>query len=327
MELVRRGIKFSIVLIGVLLVLAALAWLVWVPGFQEPPYRLDYAWGGKGSAPGLFHDPTGIAVTTDEVFVSDSRNHRIQVFDKQGRFLREFGSEVLGRPMNLEIQGGRLYVADYWNDNISIFSLAGELLAVTGESGSGPGKFKAPGGVAVGPDGSIFVADFYNQRIQQLNPDGSFVLQWGRTGKTGIRGGQFNYPTDVAIDRDGRVYVADGYNDRVQVIATSQTDDRAVLNKWGGPFAMNIFGPFHGWFATVTSVAIGPDGSVFAADFYNDRVQKFTHQGDFLTAFGTPSQGPSHSIIAVAVDEEGSVFAANYDAHRIEKWIPLKPSN
>jgi hypothetical protein len=59
---------------------------------QEPPYSLNLAWGEKGSGPGQFDDPTGIAVTDTEVFVSDARNGRIQVFDHQGHFKREFGT-------------------------------------------------------------------------------------------------------------------------------------------------------------------------------------------------------------------------------------------
>ena len=72
---------------------------------QEPPYSLTLAWGEKGSGPGQFNDPTGIAVTDTEVFISDARNGRIQVFDHQGQFRREFGAPgdgigELGRPMN-----------------------------------------------------------------------------------------------------------------------------------------------------------------------------------------------------------------------------------
>ena len=80
---------------------------------QEPPYSLTLTWGEKGSGPGQFDDPTGIAVTDTEVFVSDARNGRIQVFDHQGHFKREFGTPgdgigELGRPMNLTIHNDKL---------------------------------------------------------------------------------------------------------------------------------------------------------------------------------------------------------------------------
>ncbi len=141
----------------------------------------------------------------------------------------------------------------------------------------------APGGVAVAPNGDLFVAVFYNQRIQQLRPDGSFIRQWGETRQTGAGAGIFNYPTDVALAPDGSLYVADGYNDRIQAFSP----DGNFSHKGGGPFARNISGPFKGWFAVVTSITVDRSGNVFAADFYNHRIQKFSsEEGNFLTAFG-----------------------------------------
>lgn len=301
--------------------LAPLAACAWFPTDREPPYVLTATWGGKGSAPGRFDEPTGIAVAGSEVFVADARNARIQVFDLDGRFLRQFGNrgdepERLGRPMNLAVAGNELYVADYWNDRIMIYSLDGVFLRSVGEKGSGGGQFNAPGGVAVADNGDIYVADFYNHRVQRLDADGHFKYQWGETGDPGWRGGRFSYPTDVVVAADGTIFVADGYNDRVQVFAP----DGRLLRKWGGPFALNIHGPFKGWFATVTAIALGPAGEVFVADFYNDRIQKFTSRGDFLTAFGSAPEGPSHSVMGVAVAADGSVFVTNIDAHRVERW-------
>jgi DNA-binding beta-propeller fold protein YncE len=179
-------------------------------------------------------------------------------------------------------------------------------------------KLNAPGGVAVAPHGDLFVADFYNQRVQQLKADGSFVRQWGSTGKIGVRAGEFNYPTDVALDSNGVLYVADGYNDRIQVFGR----DGKLLRKWGGPYAMNIFGPFNGWFATVTRVTVDNSDKVFVADFYNHRIQKFTADGEFLTSFGAKGAGPGqfNHAIAVAAAEDGTVFAVDFGNNRIQKW-------
>lgn len=298
-------------------ILVLLAVLVWVGGAvnwnQEPPYELVQSWGEKGTGPGQFNDPTGIAVSADEVFVADARNSRIQVFDKQGTFKRAFGNQVLGRPMNLAIAGDRLYVPDYFKDVIHVFTLDGEYRrAIAAEDG-----LHSPGGQAVRPDGTLLVADTYGQRVVQLAPDGKVLKSWSGTG---IGSGDFNYPTDVAIVPDGGFYVADGYNDRVQQFGP----DGEFIRKWGGPFAMNLFGPFKGWFATVTSVAVGPDGAVYAADFYNDRIQKFTAEGSFLSAFGTPAQDPGHSEMAVAVDADGTLWSANFAGNRVEKWRPAQ---
>ena len=201
-----------------------------------------------------------------------------------------------------------------------MFGLDGTPRRSIGKAGKGPGEFNAPGGVAVAGNGDLYVADFYGQRIQQLHADGSFVRQWGHTGKVGIRAGEFNYPTDVALADEGSLYVADGYNDRVQVFGPNGK----FLRKWGGPFGMNVFGPFNGWFATVTRITIDPDGNVFVADFYNNRVQKFSPDGAFLSTFGTKGTGPGQfeKAIAVAVARNGTVFVADFANNRIQKWKP-----
>lgn len=303
-----------IILTLVVLALAGLALGGAINWNREPSYELVASWGGKGSEPGKFSDPTGIAVSADEIFVADARNQRIQVFDKQGEFKRAFGQDKLGRPMNLAVAGDRLYAPDYFKDVIHVFSLAGDYRRGI-EAADG---FDSPGGVAVYHDGSLLVADTYAQRIVHINPNGKILRAWGTPGKVGTGAGEFSYPTDVALGPGGGFYVADGYNDRVQQFGTNGE----FVRKWGGPFAMNVFGPFKGWFATATSVATGPDDGVFVADFYNDRIQKFTAEGDFLTAFGTPAEGAGQSEIAVAVDADGTVWTTNFANNRVEQWRP-----
>jgi len=320
MNILKR-ILFTILFI--LTGLASTVYLVWIPAPQEPPYSLVKSWGEKGTEPGQFNEPTGIAVTNDEIFVSDSRNKRVQVFDFDGNFKRILGNGDLSegqltRPMNLTITNNVLYVADYFNDQINVYALNGTYKRSIGESGSNDGQFSAPGGVAVADNGDVFVADFYNQRAQQLRADGQFVRQWGVTGQIGVFDGKMNYPTDVAIGKDNTLYIADGYNDRI----LAYNINGELIHKWGGPLAMNIFGPFNGWFATVTGVAVGPQGNVFVADFYNDRVQKFTPDGKFLNKFGIKSTGTTHTAIAVAIASDGTVFVADYANHQVQKWKP-----
>jgi DNA-binding beta-propeller fold protein YncE len=303
-----------------LITLVGVSYFFWIPSPQEAPYTLVKTWGSKGSSPGQFNEPTGIAAKGNEVFVSDSRNHRIQVFNLDGAALHQFGADVLERPMNLAIANDKLYVADFFADQIKVFSLGGQHLHSIGKSGSGKGELDTPGGVVVAANGDLYVAEFGNHRVQKLRPDGSFMHQWGRTGEVGAFGGKLRYPTDVALSQDGKLFIADGYNDRVLAFAPNGE----LQHKWGGPFAMNVFGPFNGWFSTVTGISVGPSGHVFVADFYNDRVQKFTQTGEFLNSFGIRTTGPTHTAIAATEANDGSVFVADYANHQVQKWWPGK---
>ncbi len=86
-------------------------------------------------------------------------------------------------------------------------------IALPVHTGGGPGEFHAPGGVAVAANGDLFVADFYNQRIQKFSADGAFLTSFGgqRSGA-----GQFNHAFAVAVADEGMVFAVDFGNNRVE---------------------------------------------------------------------------------------------------------------
>jgi len=319
---VSRAGRVGWIAAGVIILLGIAIRLAWFPAPVGPDYHLVKSWGEKGIAPGQFRNPIGIAYSNGHVYVADSLNHRIQIFDANGRFIRQITVPDQGRPMNIAARDGKVYAADFWNDDVLIFDNNGILkrtLGTPARAGSAPGQFNSPAGVTTDQEGNVYVAGFYNQRVQKFGPDGRFIRQWGHTGRKGyVEAGWFNYPTDVAMAADGTLYVADGYNDRIQVFGS----DGRFLRKWGGPFAANIRGPFNGWFRTPTGIAVGPHGNVFVADQENNRIQKFTPQGGFLTAFGTPHRGPGYTETAVAVAPDGTVYTTNLIGNRVEIWRP-----
>jgi DNA-binding beta-propeller fold protein YncE len=95
---------------------------------------------------------------------------------------------------------------------------------VFGSAGTAPGQFQRPRGIAVAPDGSLYIADTGNHRIQHLSVDGKVLAVWGQfgdlaQGEAAAPPGTFNAPWDVAVGPDGSVYVADTWNQRIQVFA------------------------------------------------------------------------------------------------------------
>ena len=95
----------------------------------------------------------------------------------------------------------------------------GEDAVIWGTEGSGDGEFAFPRGVAVASDGSVYVADANNHRIQKFNSDGMFVIRWGTEGSGD---GEFIYPNGIAVAPDGSVYVSDQNNHRIQQFSVGQ---------------------------------------------------------------------------------------------------------
>jgi DNA-binding beta-propeller fold protein YncE len=117
----------------------------------------------------------------ENFYVSDTRNHRIQKFTKDGKFILKWGGfgdndGEFNMPWGLTVDElGDVYVADWRNDRIQKFSPDGEFICSLGKSGSSDGEFCRPTGVAVDAHGDIYVADAGNDRVQLFAEDGRYV--------------------------------------------------------------------------------------------------------------------------------------------------------
>jgi DNA-binding beta-propeller fold protein YncE len=157
-------------------------------------------------------------------------------------------------------------VADSKNHRVQKLSPSGEALASWGGEGSEPGKFKDPCGIAVGPDGSVYVADTWNHRIQKFDANGTFLAQWAEE-SPGLWG-----PRGIAVSADGTVYVTDTGNKRV--LAYSPTGER--LHVWGQE------GSADGELIEPVGIDVNDQGEVVVADTGNRRIQFFSATGQFL---------------------------------------------
>ncbi len=96
-------------------------------------------------------------------------------------------------------------MSDYDLDRIQIFTSNGEYLNQWGKSGKAPDLFTVAAGLGIDRNRSrIYLAEFYNKRVEAYGLDGTLLFQLGRPGR--VWGGALNYPTDVAVDGKGYIY-------------------------------------------------------------------------------------------------------------------------
>ncbi len=285
-------------------------------------YEFVHKWDSYGTGDGQFKWPKAVAVDSSQnVYVTDVENNRIQKFNSSGDFVGKWGSMgaengQMSCPQGIAVDsGGNVYVADSNNNRIEKFSSTGAFLGTWGSSGTGDGQFNNPIGIAVDSSGNVYVADSNNNRIEKFSSTGAFLGTWGSSG-TG--NGQFNGPEGVAVDSSGYVYVADTYNNRIEKFSSTGE----ILDVWG------VTGSEDGQFSSPAGVAIDSNGKIYVADFGNNRIQKFSATGEFSCKWGFcvgSGDGLFRGPVKVAVDSNGNVYVTDQNNRRMQKFGLITP--
>ncbi|XP_023160372.2 RING finger protein nhl-1 isoform X4 [Drosophila hydei] len=270
--------------------------------------------GGRGSEPGSFTWPRGLAVGPDNsIVVADSSNHRVQVFDSNGIFVKEFGEYGNGEGEFDCLAGvavnriGQYIIADRYNHRIQVLDPQGRFLRAFGSQGVADGKFNYPWGVTTDALGFIYVCDKENHRVQVFQSDGSFV---GKFGSCGRGEGQLEHPHYIAVSNTNRVIVSDSNNHRIQIFDVNGK----VLSTVGGE------GSDDGQFKFPRGVAVDDQGYIFVADSGNNRIQIFNPDGSFLKTFGSWGSGDSEfkGLEGVAIMSNGNILVCDRENHRVQ---------
>ncbi|XP_066298907.1 RING finger protein nhl-1-like [Branchiostoma lanceolatum] len=282
-------------------------------GSNNPVLRFGQ-WGGQQ---GQFDLPSDVAVRGDRLYVADTWNQRVQVFDLSGKFCLSFsttenphslavqtdgtivvksGEEVMkyspsgellhkfplgeycSEPFGLAVQrDGRVVVADYKKHSIFLFEAAGTLVKQVGGKGQGEGQFYGPHFVCVDKDDNIIVADRANSRVQVFDKDLNFKHKFGQEGR---QPQDMWGPFGVSADSKGNIVLANGGDNPFMYVHVG-----GVHVKHGRK--LQVFRPDGTWVSTISSdgdrlhtpqgVAVTEDGHVFVADMMDHCVRKYRY--------------------------------------------------
>lgn len=283
--------------------------------------------------------PRAIAAGLDnDLYVTDSKNHRIVHIGTDGTLLHEwgtFGDQLAGNaeigffnePWGIAVgPDGSVYVTDTWNHRIQKFTGEGQPVTMWGQYGqplpedpATRDSFWGPRGVAVDSDGRVYVADTGNKRIVIFDADGNYLSEFGTTG---FDPGQFDEPVGVAVGDDGTVYVTDTWNQRIQTFTPSEDGTVFVpalqwdVNAWFGQSLDNK--PF---------IAVDANGNVFITDPEGFRIIQFTSDGQFVRTWGDYGVNADEIGLAagVTVDALGNVWVTDAGNNRILKYTLPQP--
>jgi DNA-binding beta-propeller fold protein YncE len=236
----------------------------------EPPrLRFEHIMtiGVEGTGPGQFRYVEDLALTkTGQLLVADAAHAWVQVFDKT----------------------------------------SGKFLARFGGKGEDDHNLDKPEGIAVDPEGNVFVADYNTGYVKKYGPDFKWLLSFSEYGSEPGH----NMKSEFMDIRDGRLYLPDVGNHRISVFDL----EGKFLFLFGGP------GNEPGKFNTPEAAKFGPDGKLHVTDLMNDRVQVFDRDGKFLRTWGQKGSRPGDlkSPSGLAIDRHGNVFVAEIGNDRIQ---------
>jgi serine/threonine-protein kinase len=291
-----------------------------ISGLQPQPTPITTA-AWQVLAPSSVDHFNTLAVDRSGFIYMVADDHRIQKLSPNGQPVAgpwgtSGGPLELDQPRGVALdQAGSLYVTEAGGVQ-RVQHLAPvapdwmQTLSRWGAPGAAAGQFSSPSGVAVADDGSIYVADTDNARIQKLSLLGQPLAQWG---SLGAAAGQFSAPLGVAVDRRGNVYVADSANDRIQKLSP----EGKALAQWGS------HGTAPGQFSSPSGIAVADDGSIYVADTDNARLQKLSSDGRPESLWGGSGPGAApgqfNTPISVALDAAGALYVLDSGNHRIQK--------
>ena len=306
-------------------------------------YLLSFGTYGPPTNPGSVCSPMSIAIDRqDNVFIGSSTG-TIGIFDKQGNFLRQFGSHGSQLGQFYQIRGlhidrkGHLYVSEWMSNRIQIFSCTNSMedeeeeeeeeskesipdlvetskpAYLIGPKSTSPSKIlsdiKASAGIAVGANGETVVASFNNHKVLVYSSENNYQLMT-EIGGEGFFDGHFIYPSGVAVTPDNLMIVTS--RNKVQWF----TMDGQLVCAVGGKSKAEME------FDVPTDVTVGRDGRVYVLDSENKRIQILNGDATYHGSFDLPHIIPeeNNAMCALAINSEDNLYITDSNKHCIHVY-------
>lgn len=239
-------------------------------------WKYSHNIGRNGAAGQGFTQPVGVAIAKDGVLYVANRGSDVQQSQRitkltiDQKYIKEFGraGPPYGSMANDQLvfltsvvvdDEGKVYAADEWKNQITVFDEDGNPLDRWGEAGEGEGQLNGPSGMVFDADGNLLIVNSLNSRIQKFSKEGKYISAFGTKGDGP---GELDMPWGITVDNNGDVYVADWNNHRVQKFSP----DGNLLATFGHGGS----GP--GSLRHPTGVCVDGDGDVYVADWMNERI-------------------------------------------------------
>jgi sugar lactone lactonase YvrE len=318
--------------------------------------------GGQATSAQLYL-PTGVAVdTAGNLFIADYVNRRVRevtaagvISTVAGTGMEGFGgdggpaaSALFHLPTSVAVDStGNLYIADSLNSRVRKVTASGVTSTVAGDGTKGFGGdggqaasagLNSPVGIAVDASGNLFIADYADQRIRKVTPDGviTTIAGNGAQGFSGDGGAaasaQLNEPWGLAVDASDDLFIADLVNHRIRKVTPDGVISTAAGTGVPGPGGDG--GPAtYARLNYPAGVAVDSKGNLFIADSGNHSIRKVTPAGIIGTIAGngrpgfSGDGGPAISAqlngpTGVAIDAAGNLFVVDHNNNRIREITP-----
>ena len=293
--------------------------LIMVSGGDIANYTTSGALNSRWStsaACGKFNSPRDVTIdSSDNVYVLDSGNNRVEVFNSSGAFVSAWGKQGSGNgefytPSGIAVDSsGYVYITDTLNYRVQKFDNNGNFIRSWGTGpGAGLTQFRNPWGIAVDSITSeVYVADGENGRVSKYSTSGDYV------GTFVVSDLSSHQPTDVAVDLSGNVFVVDTSISAVEMFTRGGT----LGDTWG------LYGKNTGELCYPAGIALDSLGNIYLTEFSNNRAQEFTSRGANLASWGSVGSalGQFNSPYGIAVNTAGTIFVADMLNNRIQLFI------